>query len=83
VQQLPSALRFVATLNPYTHGVDVLKHAAVAGPTGSLGADFSAGLDLAVLIGFSAAAIAVAGARFSRDTANEPLVHRLARKQGD
>jgi ABC-2 type transport system permease protein len=83
VQQLPSALRLIATLNPYTHGVDLLKHAGVAGPTGFINADFSIGVDLAVLIGFSAAALAVAGARFSRDTANEPLVHRLARKQGD
>lgn len=81
VQQLPYALRFVATLNPYTHGVDLLKHAAVAGPTVSFGADFDVGLDLAVVIGFSAVALAVAGARFSRDAANEPLVHRLAQKQ--
>ena len=43
-------------------------------------ADFGIGLDLAVLVGFSVAALAVAGIRFSRDTASEPLVHRLARK---
>ncbi len=83
VQQLPDALRFVATINPYTHGVDILKHAAVAGSSVSFGPDFDVGLDLAVLIGFSVAALAVAGARFSRDTANEPLVHRLATKQSD
>ncbi len=83
VQQLPDALRIVATLNPYTHGVDVLKHAAVAGSFVSFGPDFDVGLDLAVLLGFSVAALAVAGVRFSRDTANEPLVHRLATKQGD
>jgi hypothetical protein len=29
------------------------------------------------------AALAVAGIRFSRDTASESLVHRLARKQSD
>ena len=72
-------LRLVATLNPYTYGVDLLKHAAVAGPAVAAAADFAIGLDLAVLIGFSAAALAIAGVRFSRDTANEPLVHRLAR----
>jgi len=81
VSQLPYALRIVAMLNPYTYGVDILKHAAVAGPTVSVGADFDVGVDLAVVIGFSAAALAVAGARFSRHAANEPLIHRLAQKQ--
>lgn len=83
VQQLPAALRLVATLNPYTHGVDIIKHAAVSGPAVSFGADFGVGLDLAVLIGFSVAALAVAAVRFSREAANEPLIHQLARKQGD
>jgi ABC-2 type transport system permease protein len=81
VQQLPQALRIVASVNPYTHGVDVLRHAAVAGSSVSFGPDFSLGVDLAVLFGFSAAALAVAAARFSRDTANEPLVHRLATRR--
>lgn len=81
VQQLPAVLRLIATLNPYTYGVDLLKHAAIAGPTSVV--DFRLGVDLAVLSGFSAAALAVAGIRFSRDAATEPLVHRLARKQSD
>ncbi|HZF26544.1 MAG TPA: ABC transporter permease [Steroidobacteraceae bacterium] len=78
VQQLPDVLRLVAALNPYTYGVDLLKHAAIAGPAVSQGADFTVVLDLAVLIGFSVIALGIAAARFSRDTANEPLVHRLA-----
>ena len=83
VQHLPEVLRFVATLNPFTYGVDLLKHAAIARPAGSYGADFEIAVDLAVLIGFSVAALGIAGARFSRDTANEPLVHRLASTQRD
>ena len=83
VQELPAVLRLVATVNPYTYGVDLLKHAGVAGPAVAAAADFAVGLDLAVLVGFSAAALAVAGVRFSRETANEPLLHRLARKQSD
>jgi ABC-2 type transport system permease protein len=83
VQQLPAALRIVATLNPYTHGVDLLKHAAVSTGSTALGADFTIATDLTVLLGFSAAALAVACVSFSRDTANEPLVHRLARNQAD
>jgi ABC-2 type transport system permease protein len=75
VQRLPSALRLIATLNPYTHGVDLLRHASVAGPDG---AAFSAGLDVAVVLGFSVVALAAACARFSHEGANEPLVRRLA-----
>jgi ABC-2 type transport system permease protein len=82
VQHLPEPLRIVASLNPYTHGVDVLKHAAVAGPSVTFGPDFAIAIDLAVLLGFSAVALAVAGARFSRESANEPLIHRLAARQG-
>jgi ABC-2 type transport system permease protein len=83
VQQLPQALRFAATLNPFTYGVDLLKHAAIAGPAASHGADFNVTTDLVVLIGFSAIALAIAGERFSRDTANEPLVHQLASNKRD
>jgi len=83
VQQLPAVLRLIATLNPYTYGVDLLKHAGLAGPAVAAVPDFEVGLDLVVLIGFSAAALTVAGVRFSRDAATEPLVHRLARKQSD
>jgi hypothetical protein len=48
----------------------------------SFSPDFDLGLDLAVLFGFSVVALAIAAARFSRDAANEPLVHRLAARQG-
>jgi ABC-2 type transport system permease protein len=75
VQRLPTALRLVATVNPYTHGVDLLRHAAVVGADG---AAFSVGVDIAVVVGFSIAALAVASVRFSLDAMNEPLVRRLA-----
>jgi ABC-2 type transport system permease protein len=74
VQRLPPILRLVATLNPYTHGVDLLRHAAAAGA----GAAFSVGVDVAVVLGFSVAALAIASVRFSLDSMNEPLVRRLA-----
>lgn len=79
VQQLPQSLQVVTTLNPYTHGVDLLKHSGI-GAVGSSGADFSIGFNISMLLGFSAVALAVACLRFSRAAANEPLVHRLARK---
>ena len=75
VQRLPPVLRMIATLNPYTHGVDLLRHAVVLGGDG---AAFSVGLDIAVVAGFSIAALATAAVRFSIDGMNEPLVRRLA-----
>ena len=75
VQRLPTILRFIATINPYTHGVDLLRH---AGLTGAAGATFGAGLDMVVLVGFSFAALALAAMRFSSLGGNEPLVRRLA-----
>jgi ABC-2 type transport system permease protein len=77
VQQLPLPLHLVATFNPYTHGVDLLKHATSSAP------DFSVAFDLAVIVGFSAIALTIACVRFSRETANEPLIHRLARNRAD
>jgi ABC-2 type transport system permease protein len=77
VQQLPLPLHWIATFNPYTHGVDLLKHAVSSAP------DFSVAFDLAVIVGFSAIALTIACVRFSRDTANEPLIHRLARNRAD
>jgi ABC-2 type transport system permease protein len=81
VERLPAALKVVALANPYTYGVDLLKHAFGASQPG-FGADFGIGLDLAVLAGFTAAALAVASWRFSRESAHEPLIHRLTGKAG-
>jgi len=87
IQHLPDALRIVAMLNPYSYGVDLLKHALPvsggAGFSASFSTDFSLGLNLAVLLGFSALATAIACARFSRETAYEPLIHMLSRKRGE
>ena len=83
VQHLPSVLRFVATVNPYTYGVDLLKHAVLGISATSFNADFSVPVDIAVLLGFTLLATVIACLRFSRDTAYEPLIHLLARKHSD
>ena len=64
VRELPPVLFWAATLNPYTYGVDLLKHALLAGRTG---ADFSVASDLAVLAAATVASAAVASWRFSRE----------------
>jgi ABC-2 type transport system permease protein len=82
VQHLPDALRIVAAVNPYSYGVDLLKHATLGSAPGLFTAEFSVSTDLAVLAGFSLLAIVLACWRFSRDTACEPLIHVLSRKRG-
>ena len=72
VRELPPVLYWAATLNPYTYGVDLLKHALLAGDTG---ADFSVPLDLAVLAAATVVSAAVASWRFSRESAYEPMIH--------
>jgi ABC-2 type transport system permease protein len=75
VRDLPPALGWIATANPYTYGVDLLKHALLPG-AGS--ADFGIGLDLAVLALATAVTVAVASWRFSRESAYEPMIRVLA-----
>lgn len=68
VTQLPDMLRYVVLVNPFSYGVDLLKHSIPGSQT-----DFSIITDLSVLIGFTIAAILIACWRFSRESVHEPL----------
>ena len=82
VSALPPVLHVAARLNPFTHGVDLLKHAMLA-PLGVEGAaEFSIGVDLAYALGFTALALAAASWRFSQEGRYEPLIYALAGKRG-
>lgn len=75
LRELPGALYWAAALNPYSYGVDLLKHALLPG---AAGADFSAALDLGVLAGATILSALVASWRFSRESAYEPMIHAVA-----
>lgn len=77
ITRLPALLKAVAMANPYTYGVDLLKHAMLGGTGGSFGAEFSAATDAAVLMGFSVIALALACARFSGESAFQPVLRQL------
>lgn len=79
VRELPGVLYWAAVLNPYTYGVDLLKHALLPA---AAGAEFGAAHDLAVLAGATAAAALVASWRFSREAAYEPIIHSAATRPG-
>ncbi|HWR59228.1 MAG TPA: ABC transporter permease [Thermodesulfovibrionales bacterium] len=63
VKMLPGILQFVTKLNPFTYGIDALKHAIFRGKDVL---DFSLMTDLAVLIGTSIVFVVVAGLMFER-----------------
>jgi ABC-2 type transport system permease protein len=75
VRDLPPELGWIAVANPYTYGVDLLKHAL---PAQAGSADFAVGLDLAVLALATVVAAAVASWRFSRESVYEPMIQVLA-----
>ena len=79
VRSLPVMLKRAAIANPYTYGVDFLKHAIL---TASASTDFSVGMDFGILAGFSIVALAVASWRFSQESAYEPMIRTLAGKRG-
>jgi ABC-2 type transport system permease protein len=82
IENLPLALKIAAMLNPFTYGVDLLKHAMLAPLTTAAGTDLRLGLDLLATAGFTLLAVVLASWRFSREQAYEPLIHLLTGKRG-
>lgn len=81
VGQLPAVLKAAALANPYTWGVDLLKHATLP-PGAAMGADLPVATSVALLCGFTLVALAIASWRFSRESAYEPMIHILTGKRG-
>jgi ABC-2 type transport system permease protein len=81
IDQLPAALKVAALLNPFTYGVDLLKHAMLAPLLQGRASEMHVGLDFAVTAGFTLLAVVVASWRFSREEAYEPLIHILTGKR--
>ena len=64
-----TSLKVVAAVNPFTYGVDLLKHALVSGLEPPLGPDFAIAVDITVLLGFAIVAVFVSCLRFSHESA--------------
>ncbi|HDZ16296.1 MAG TPA: ABC transporter [Methylophaga aminisulfidivorans] len=76
VSQLPEILKYIVLVNPFSYGVDLMKHVVPNSNT-----DFSIITDITVLVLFSAFAIGIACWRFSRESVHEPLFHRISGKK--
>lgn len=75
VKQLPEFLHYIVAVNPFSYGVDLLKHAVP-----NVNTDFSVMTDIIVLVSFSSVAILIACWRFSRESVHEPLFHRSTKR---
>ncbi len=75
IEHLPPLLKAVAVANPFSYGVDVLKHALAAGPDVLFDADFPLARDLLAMLAFVVLALAIACRRFSR----APVFESMAR----
>jgi ABC-2 type transport system permease protein len=78
VGHLPLALRIAARLNPFTHGVDLLKHAMLVPLGVPAAAEFGIATDLLWTLCFTPFALAAASWRFSQEGRYEPLIYALA-----
>ncbi len=68
VQSLPPWLAWVAMANPFSYGVDLLKHAGMDALPSRYAPDFSVGLDVMVLTVFTLLAATLAALRFSQQS---------------
>ncbi len=76
---LPEWLKLITLINPFSYGVDLLKHALLAGrDMAGMGAEFSVLRDTLVQIGCIAGALLVACVRFSQAPVMESLASILS-----
>ena len=82
VANLPVWLKYIARVNPFTHGVDLIKHAMLGPPASGGTAEFAIATDAAYALAFTLLALALASWRFSQEGRYEPLIYALAGKRG-
>lgn len=79
IDPLPPLLQAIATANPFSYGVDLLKHALQKNAPPPFRPDFTLLMDIAVLTIFTLVATGIACLRFSLESVHEPLTHRLTK----
>lgn len=79
LEHLPVWLKSITLINPFSYGVDLLKHAVLVGERGaSFGPEFSLTTDILVQIGSIAVALLIACLRFSQAPVMENLAQVLS-----
>ena len=74
-RNLPSYLQPLVHLNPLTYGVDLMRHTLLAGESAAVShVEILAAADVAILVAFSVAAVALAISLFGREEHLAPLL---------
>ena len=85
IELLPDYLKLAAMANPFSYGVDIVKHALFAAPEAFGRPEFGLASDFTAVVGFAIVALAISCRRFSAGSACEALVHpkmdRVARRR--
>jgi ABC-2 type transport system permease protein len=77
VSTLPTEIQWITIINPFTYGVDLLKHATQTSSNHSV--DFSITLDCIILALFTIFALAVSSWQFGRESTRSTLISTLAK----
>lgn len=78
LKNLPTFLKIVTLINPFSYGVDLLKHALLLDMPKSFSAEFSIFQDLLCMVSFCIVALIIACLRFSQATVMENLANLLS-----
>lgn len=78
LEHLPYWLKLITLLNPFSYGVDLLKHSLLLESSHGLGAEFNLWLDIGVQTGCIVLALWIACLRFSRAPVIESLASQLS-----
>lgn len=81
LEGLPSVLLGISSINPFSYGVDMLKHAMLTDMGQPFAPDFSLLTDAAVLSGFVVIGTALAALRFSTDSVREGLAALISTRR--
>lgn len=83
LQHLPPLLKWLTLINPFSYGVDLLKHAVLLDFHEAFSAEFSVFHDLLFIITFSVIALLIACMRFSQVRVIEKLAKVLSDSRRD
>lgn len=78
LQQLPIYLKLIAYLNPFSYGVDLMKHAMLSTDLKPFAADLPVWIDIGVMLVFTVIATTLACLRFSDHSVSEKLTRVLS-----
>ena len=78
LEHLPAALKALALVNPFSYGVDLMKHAVLKDVPANFSADLSVGTDIAVMMAYITIGLIISCLRFSQVSVREKMAKALS-----